>query len=256
VDASSKARSGAVISVFYSGMRGCAMLEFLLELKKRAMSLRLPGGGARLAHRSDLHLARKGFHMSGALVLLVPYLFLGFSQEMMAAVLGTVLAFVMSVEYARSRWEWVNGIAVRVMGPVMRDTEVNQLTGIPFYLASCLFAFLIFPHHIAVLSILYLAFGDPSSSFFGVLYGRNKIFPNKSLQGTLGGFFICAFVTGAYLLWQGFEREKILLLSMLGGFAGSVAELLPLNVDDNFSIPVVSGGLMALAFWAAQLPLS
>lgn len=232
------------------------MIQILLQLKDRALSLRMPGTGLRLHHRSDLHLARKTFHMSGAMVFLTPYLFFGFSQEYMAAILGTVLALVMSMEYARSRWEWVNTVAVRVMGPVMRDTEVNQLTGIPFYMASCLFAFLIFPRHIAVLSILYLAFGDPSSSFFGVLYGRNKIFPNKSLQGTLGGFFVCALVTVIYLSWQEFPRDQILLLAMLGGFAGAVAELLPLNVDDNFAIPVISGFLMALAFWCGEIGMS
>lgn len=232
------------------------MFRFLSHLKDHLLSLRLPKGASGLAHRSDLHLARKAFHVSGAVMLLTPYLFLGFTKENMAAVLGTVLALVMGVEYARARWEWVNSAAVWAMGPVMRDTEVNQLTGIPFYMASCLFAYLIFPRHIAVLSILYLAFGDPSSSFFGVLYGRNKIFPNKSLQGTLGGFFVCAVVSAIYLFWQDFDREKILLLSLLGGFAGSVAELLPLNVDDNFAIPVVSGALMCLAFWCAGLPLS
>jgi diacylglycerol kinase (CTP) len=230
--------------------------EHFRNWREQLGKIRLSSGAKGLAQRSDLHLARKFFHMSGALVFLIPFLFLDFSQEKMAAILGTVLAGVMSLEYSRSRWEWVNGIAVRVMGPVMRQSEVNQLTGIPFYMASCLFAFLIFPHHIAVLSILYLAFGDPFSSFFGVLYGKNKLFPNKSLQGTLGGFMVCVIVTAAYLIWQGFDPSYILILSLLGGFSGSLAELLPLNVDDNFAIPVISGGLMALAFWSAGLPFS
>jgi dolichol kinase len=223
---------------------------------QKLLSLRLGRSASGLRHRSDLHLPRKFFHMSGAITFLFPYLFLGFSRETMAAILGTVLAVVMSIEYARSRWEWVNSVAVRVMGPVMRDTEVNQLTGIPFYMASCLFAFLIFPRHVTVLAVLYLALGDPSSSFFGVLYGRNKIFPNKSLQGTLGGFVVCSVATFAYLRWQGFPPEKVLLLSLIGGFAGAVSELLPLNIDDNFAIPVVSGALMLLALWSAQLPLA
>ncbi|NDF16278.1 hypothetical protein EB061_13340, partial [bacterium] len=132
---------------------------------QKLLSLRLGGSASGLRRRSDLHLARKFFHMSGAAMFLAPYLFLGFSRESMAAILGTVLAVVMSVEYARSRWEWVNSVAVKVMGPVMRDSEVNQLTGIPFYMASCLFAFLIFPRHVTILAILYLALGDPSSSF-------------------------------------------------------------------------------------------
>ncbi len=225
------------------------------QLSQELLQIRLPSTVPSLRHRSDLHLARKFFHMSGALTFLIPYLFLGFSKDQMAAILGACLAGSMSLEYSRSKFEWVNAITVRVLGPIMRDTEVNQISGIPFYLASCLFAFLIFPQHIAVLSILYLAFGDPSSSFFGVLYGRNKIFPNKSLQGTLGGFGVCAIATFLYLGWQGLAPEIRLLLAILGGFAGSIAELLPLNIDDNFAIPVFSGALMALAFWCAQLPM-
>jgi dolichol kinase len=232
------------------------MLHLLDRIRRWALSSPLTKERAGLHKRNDLHLARKFFHMTGGLMFLSPYLFFGFSKEYMAALLGTGLAAVMSLEYARARWDWVNAASVKVMGPVMRESEVNQLTGIPFYLASCLFAFLIFPRHVTVLSILYLAFGDPSSSFFGVLYGRAKIFPNKSLQGTLGGFLVCFAVTGLYLFWQGFGSEKILLLTMLGGFSGCVAELLPLNIDDNFSIPVVSGALMALAFWCAGLPLA
>ena len=214
----------------------------------------MPKQAPALSRRNDLHLARKCFHMTGAMTFLFPYVFLGFTRETMAAILGVVLALVMSMEYSRSRWEWVNSVALKVMGPIMRDTEVNEITGIPFYMASCLFAYLIFPYHITILSILYLAFGDPFSSFFGVLYGRNKIFPNKSLQGTLGGFLVCFLVTILYLHLAGVAPEKILVLSILGGFAGSFAELLPLNVDDNFSIPVVSGLLMLVAFWAGDIP--
>jgi diacylglycerol kinase (CTP) len=232
------------------------MFTFLDKLRSYALSIPFSQKKAGLHHRSDLHLARKFFHLSGGLLLLTPFLFFEFTRETMAAILGCVLAATMTVEYSRARWEWVNAIALKVMGPVMRDTEVNQLTGIPFYMASCLFAFLIFPRHIAVLSILYLAFGDPSSSFFGVLYGRAKIFPNKSLQGTLGGFLVCSAVTGIYLGALSFPPEKLVIITLLGGFSGCVAELLPLNVDDNFAIPVVSGLLMALVFWCASLPMA
>ncbi len=208
-----------------------------------------------LRKRSELHLARKFFHMSGAVLLLYPYLVLHFNREAMAAMVGTVLAFVMSLEYSRARWAWVNRIAVKFFRPLLRDTEVDRISGIPFYMASALFSFLVFPHHIAVLAILYLAFGDPSSSFFGVLYGRNKLFPNKSLQGTLGGFFVCAAVTVGYFLWAGLPLDKIFVMMLLGGFAGAVAELLPMNVDDNFAIPLISGAILLLAFWAAEIPM-
>lgn len=180
---------------------------------------------------------------------------LGKPTEWMAALLGTMLAIVMTIEYLRTHFPVVNSWAVIVLGPVMRESEVNRVSGIPFYLASCLFAVLVFPQHITILGILYLVFGDPFSSFFGVLLGRDKLFPNKSLQGTLGGFLVCALVTGLYLRWAGLQDDRFLLLALIGGFAGALAELLPVNIDDNFAIPVISGSFMLFTFWAAGIPL-
>ena len=65
---------------------------------QKLLSLRLGGAQKGLSRRSDLHLARKFFHMSGAATFLFPYLFLGFTREAMVAILGTVLAVVMSIE--------------------------------------------------------------------------------------------------------------------------------------------------------------
>ena len=226
------------------------------ELLKKLKNRKVGEKALVLRHRSDLHLTRKMFHTTGGISFLFGFLVLGYPREVMAAIIGIVLAIVMSIEYARMRWEWVNGLTLSVFGSVLRDTEVKQLSGIPFYMASCLFSFLIFPRHVTVLSILYLAFGDPSSSFFGVLWGRNRLFPNKSLQGTLGGFFVCAAATLFYLHYIGVEYDKLAVMVLIGGFAGAVAELLPLNIDDNFAIPVVSGAIMYLAFYLAELPLT
>jgi dolichol kinase len=41
-------------------------------------------------------------------------------------------------------------------------------------------------------------------------------------------------------------------MTLLGGFAGAVAEALPLDIDDNFSIPVVSGFIMWAGFLLIQ----
>lgn len=219
------------------------------------MSENLTVDSTRLHRRSDLHLARKAFHISGGLLLLYPILILAKPQEWMAALLGTLLAGVMSVEYLRKSVPGVNYWMYKLLGPVMRQHEVDKISGIPFYIASCLFSVQVFPNPIAHLAILYLVFGDPSSSFFGVLLGRDKLFPNKSLQGTLGGFLVCAVVTAVYLRWLGPWDERWLVLSMLGGVAGALAELLPVNIDDNFAIPVISGAFMTVVFWAAGLPL-
>lgn len=47
---------------------------------------------------------------------------------------------------------------------------------------------------------------------------------------------------------------SLLLSSFLGGVSGAVAEVLPLGLDDNLSLPVVSGAMfMVLHRWYAKL---
>ncbi len=206
-----------------------------------------------LHQRSDLHLLRKTFHICFGIALLYPLWYEQKSREWMAAFLGTLLALVMSIEYMRSHWKEVNQWMVRIMGPVMRESEVTAISGIPFYLGSFLFSVLVFPEHITIIAMLHLIFGDPSSSFFGVLWGRDKLFPHKSLQGALGGFAVCTTTTALYLHIAQIGDGKIVILSIIGGLAGAIAELLPLNIDDNFSIPVVSGGIISLTFWCGGI---
>lgn len=206
-----------------------------------------------LSRRSDLHLARKAFHMTGGALLLYFLVLRNVDAMVISSVLTGLLTIVLIIELLRKNFPAFNQFTVRFNQHIIRKEEVDGITGIPFYLASCLIAVLIFPFHIAVLSILYLALGDPSSSFFGVLYGRDSLFENKSLQGTLGGFLVCSLSTAAYLLYSGAADGKVFVFSVMGGLAGSIAEMLPLNIDDNFSIPIVSGCMMWIVFWSADL---
>ena len=41
------------------------------------------------------------------------------------------------------------------------------------------------------MALLFLALGDPVSSYIGVRYGKNPILGRKTLQGTLAGFVTC-----------------------------------------------------------------
>ena len=108
----------------------------------------------------------------------------------------------------------------------------------------------------AVLSLLYLALGDPVASLFGILYGdRSLRFSNgKSLVGTLAGTGICLFVTLIFLSGMKLDLSTLLLASVIGGVAGGTAEMLPFEIDDNFTIPVISGFVLWLAFILLGLP--
>ena len=108
-------------------------------------------------------------------------------------------------------------------------------------------ALFLFPQKIGVLAVIFLVFSDPISSYFGILYGKDKILPNKSLQGTVAGYLTCYSVTLVYALFYVEPSVEVLVFAMFGGLIGAISELLSELVDDNLTIPVVSGlGLTAL----------
>lgn len=205
--------------------------------------------------RSDLHLARKCWHMLMGLFMVGVYM-AGLTRSQGVIVLGLFLGLALAVETARLRLPVFNELVMKFWGPLMRSCEVNRLSGTPYYIASSLIAVGIFPKAIAALSIAFLAVGDPVASYFGVLYGDRSVrFSNgKSLIGTAAGMFACMIVAFIFLQFMNstqfleLRHEHLLILSVIGGLAGGGAELLPMEVDDNFAIPVVSGFVLWLSF--------
>jgi dolichol kinase len=161
------------------------------------------------------------------------------------------LAFTLTLEYGRLRFPRLNEWAIKAMGPLMRKSEVSKVSGTPFYVGSVLLSVIIFPKSIAILSILFLAIGDPISSVFGILYGDlGPRFSNgKSLIGTAAGMGICCLITFVYFVMNQNTIGASALIALAGGIAGGGAEMIPLDIDDNFSIPLVSG----LALWVTYL---
>jgi dolichol kinase len=210
------------------------------------MDIRMP---VRLQMRNDLHLFRKAWHMSMGLLIALIYLS-GMRATTGVMILGALFACSLTTEFLRLRVPAINEKVVRFWCPVMRSCEVNRVSGIPYYLLAALLAVGIFPKPVAVLSILYLAVGDPIASLTGILYGNRSIrFSNgKSLIGTLGGIMACFMVGLVYLQSLSLPHSETLAIAAIGGLAGGLAEHLPLETDDNFSIPIVSGFVLWLTF--------
>lgn len=207
------------------------------------------GMPVRLHVRNDLHLARKLYHMMMGLTIAFIYLS-GLPASTGVIILGTVLVFSLTMETLRLRMPTINEKVVRFWGPVMRNCEVNRVSGIPYYLLATLLAVGIFPKPVAILAILYLAVGDPIASLAGILYGNLSFrFSNgKSLVGTLAGFAACFVVGFVYLKTLALPDSQIFWIALIGAVAGGTAEHLPLETDDNFSIPMVAGFVLWLTF--------
>lgn len=197
--------------------------------------------------RSDLHVARKLWHIGTGLVGLVVFYKSGIGPAMMAKILMGLALAGFAVDLVRMRVPAINKVVMVVMKPFMREHEKNSMSGFPFYALGVSLALFFFAEKIAILAVLFLVFSDPISSYFGILYGKDKILPNKSLQGTVAGYLTCYSVTLVYCLFYVEPSIDVLAFAMFGGVIGAISELLSELVDDNLTIPVVSGlGLTAL----------
>lgn len=135
----------------------------------------------------------------------------------------------------------------------MRAHEHKKLFGSTWYLIGSFFALVLFSPPIAIASILFLNLGDFAAAAIGISYGNTKIFGGKkSLEGCLAMFFTCfAIGVGIFNSVDLFEY-----IAVAGALAATLAELIPF-VDDNVTIPILSGLAMTLAVWriGAVLPV-
>ena len=191
--------------------------------------------------RSDLHIARKLWHILTGLTGFIVYRRTGMPLEQMASILLVFAICSFIFEFLRLRDERLNQIAMIVMKPVMRESEKTSMSGMPFYALGVSLSLFFFPENIAILSVLFLMFADPIASLVGVIYGRDKILPNKSLQGTMAAFAVCYLVTLVYGLIHTSTNINLLIFAIIAGLVGALSELCSQFVDDNLCIPVLSG---------------
>jgi dolichol kinase len=131
----------------------------------------------------------------------------------------------------------------------MRKHECHSISGMTYlYLGTAIILFL-FDKKIVTLTLLFLAFGDPIASYFGIKYGRDKIFSNKSLQGTMAAFATCTVIAMIFYYWNNLMTERLLIVAPLSGMIGAVAEATPVGkLDDNLTFPVISATCLWVLF--------
>lgn len=191
--------------------------------------------------RSDVHYLRKLWHMGTGLTGLVLYYVLDFKAYQAGYCLFALAIAGFIVEFFRLKNTGCNKFIMSFMRPFMRECEKTSISGLPFYALGVALAIFFYEEKIAVLSTLFLIFADPISSLVGILHGRDKIFGKKSLQGSLAGFATCYFLSLFYGLTYTTPNFDLFFFAVGGGIVGSLSELFSVNIDDNLTIPVLSG---------------
>lgn len=206
--------------------------------------------------RSDLHLLRKLWHVSTGVVGLVIYYSSNQTELFWAKLVMFIAIASFLMEFIRLNNKKLNQLFCKYFSLIMRNSEKDKMSGLPFYALGVSVSLFLYQKDIALISILFLVFSDPLSSFFGVLFGKEKILPNKSLQGSFAGFLCCLLITLIYLSKLGIDLDaRAILFSIAAAFIGSISELISaMDIDDNLTIPIISGlGMSLLNYYLAVI---
>lgn len=204
--------------------------------------------------RSLPHLERKLYHMVMGIICFSLYAFFITRSQALVLLFGVGGVWV-TMDVIRLRNPKVNAAALKLFGNLMRREELKSVSGNSFYILGMLVSVLFFSKPVALLSVLFLALGDPSAAIVGSLYGKHKIIGKKSLEGALANFVMCGTASLLFALhYLNSSFEQSLSIGFIGGLVSVTAELLPAPVDDNFTIPVFSAVLLSV-LTAFGLPL-
>lgn len=201
-----------------------------------------------LKKRSDIHLARKIWHMAGVFSMFCVYVL---APELVSyTILAIAVVLFLPIDFLRQKYPALNDWMVHAFKPIMRTHEIHRIAGTTYLLSGVCVIVALFPRPVVALTLLFLAFADPIASFVGIKYGKDKVFGHKSIQGFMAAFVVCALLTAIFLSYFSIMIDRVIVVSLLAGLIGALAELIPIGkMDDNFTLPVLSGFGLYILFY-------
>lgn len=127
---------------------------------------------------------------------------------------------------------------------IYKLSEKRRISSITTFMMGLFVTFALFEWRISTVSVGFLVFGDMMAKVVGMSYGKRKLFEEngKTLEGFLA--FLGAAVSVAYFMWM--SGAVPLWIGLAGALVASVIESSPFPVDDNLSVPLISGTVMAV----------
>ena len=134
--------------------------------------------------------------------------------------------------------EKIKSLIYKYFGLIIRPHEKANLSGATYILASSILTILIFDKPIAILAIAFIVIGDSAGAIVGRIWGRNRYW-NKTLEGSASFFIACCIVALPVpgIPWW---------LKIAGALVATVTEAFSFYVDDNLTVPLISGAFMQL----------
>ncbi len=189
------------------------------------------------------HIGRKLYHLFGGVGLLLLYYILG--RDRALHFYAYVFLIVLGIDLLRLKIPAVNRFIITEFSSFIRKNEEHKLTGTAPYILGIGISFYAYSTEIATAAVCFLAFGDVAATTIGERYGRIKI-RDKSLEGTTA-FIFTALAAGLMLSFFGIDLIPGVMV--VGVLVAAGVEILLLPINDNFSIPILSGAAMELLMY-------
>ncbi len=182
---------------------------------------------------------RKSIHLFSSTIPLGYYFIITDRLLMIKILLLFSIVFIF-IDLARNKVLKIKYFFDNWFSIMLRDHESRgEITGATWLVISSLITIIIFPREIAVPAILFLTIGDAFAAIVGKIFPLGNI-KGKTISGSISGLFMSLLVI---IPIMDNINYKILIL---GGFSAMAIELLSIPIDDNFTIPIISGFTMFL----------
>ncbi len=183
-------------------------------------------------------IIRKAIHFS-SLAVPVGIHFLPL-QTGRTVILAMALAFLLA-DLVRLYIPPLRTLFYFLFGRIVRDHERFNLLGSTYLMLAALISVYAFSKPIAVVSLSFLIVGDTMAALIGRRWGKVKLL-DKSLEGSLACLASCLLIGWLYPA----DPRLSLYVIAVGSVTATLAELLPIPLDDNLRIPIASGFAMYL----------
>lgn len=190
---------------------------------------------------------RKLIHISSSFIAIAYY----FSdKKTLLAVLVPLLVLMLLVEFLKYRSAFIFKFYVRIFRPMLKEHEVNpkllRINGASWVMLGDVTCLLFFPKFIAITSMLILSLADSLSAVFGRLYNGKEIVPDRTIAGSLVFFIVTLIIS--FLTPKYFYTPPEYFMYIIMAVVTTGVDIIKLPVDDNFTIPVVSSGVLYILY--------
>jgi len=179
---------------------------------------------------------RKVYRYAGLVFPFILYPLLG--EKGLTLILGIGAGILWSLEVIRKFHSPTQSMIFRIMGPVAKTGENENITGTSKYFLGCFLASL-FPAPLNVLSMIMMTLGDAWAILVGKRLPLGQWMKGKSLTGTMASLASCFWAASIYLQWA--PSDELDLWIVFGGsLAAAIAEGLSGPWDNLFMAPAAA----------------